>query len=415
MTAWTPIWRVKVAGYTVTDVTISNLSITSGRTDIYSQPVAGYCNVQLINKTNAPYSFDVGTGLTIEVKNSAGTYVPIFGGFLSDYGITVNNAGSLGYTTIISLTALGALSRLPKILDTGVLSKQYDGDQIYNLLTGYLLGAWDDLSASQTWATYNATEKWNQAVNLGLGEIDRPGTYDMIARSSSTSDLYSLVSQIAQSAFGYVYEDSNGNIGYATTTHRQDYLTTNGYVSMDANTAIGKGIAATTRAGDIRNKIVMNYGNNANNHYTYENTQSEALYGVSAQQVTSSIYDTTDAQAVAQRYIGLRAFPYPKFEAISFPLGNPELTNTQRDALIGIFMGMPVDIQNLPINITGGSFQGFVEGWTFQASFNDLRITFNASPVNASLTANKWENVIASEHWNTLSSTMDWLNATVVA
>ena len=93
MTAWSPVWRVKVDGYTVTDVTISNLSITSGRTDIYSQPVAGYCNVQLINKTNTPYSFDVGTGLTIEVKNSTGAYIPIFGGFLSDYGITVNNAG----------------------------------------------------------------------------------------------------------------------------------------------------------------------------------------------------------------------------------------------------------------------------------------------------------------------------------
>ena len=48
MTLWNPNYRVKVNGYTVTGATLSGLSITSGRTDIYSQPVAGYCNLSLI-------------------------------------------------------------------------------------------------------------------------------------------------------------------------------------------------------------------------------------------------------------------------------------------------------------------------------------------------------------------------------
>jgi len=415
MTAWTPVWRVKVDGYTVTNVTIANLTITSGRTDIYSQPVAGYCNVQLMNLTNYDYGFEVGTGLTIEVKNTSGTFVPIFGGFVTDYGIAVNSAGSLGNTTVISLTAVGALSKLPKILDAGILSQDYDGNQIYSLLSNYLLGAWNDISPSQTWAAYDPTETWADAVNLGLGEIDKPGTYTMISRSSNLADLYSMATQIAQSAFGYIYEDANGNIGYASTLHRQNYLTANGYVTLDANSAIAQGIATSTRLGDVRNKLTVAYGNNANSSYTYEIAESESLYGVSAQSATSSIKNTADAEALTQRYIGLRAYPYAKFESINFALGNPELTNTQRDALINIFMGLPVDIQNLPINITGGSFQGFVEGWTFKASFNDLSISFNASPVSFSLTANKWENVIATEKWNTLSGTMDWLNATVVA
>ncbi len=42
MTAWNPVYRVKVNGSTVTGATLSGLTITSGRTDIYSQPVAGY-------------------------------------------------------------------------------------------------------------------------------------------------------------------------------------------------------------------------------------------------------------------------------------------------------------------------------------------------------------------------------------
>lgn len=413
MTAWTPVWRVKVDGYTVTNVTVANISISSGRTDIYSQPVAGYCNIQLTNFNNTIYDFSVGTSLTIEVKDTSGTYIPLFGGYVTDYGIQVNRSGSLGNTTIISLTALGALSKLPKVLDSGVLSKAYDGTQILTLLEGYLRGSWNQLSPSVQWNTYDATETWSQALNLGIGEVDTPGVYEMVARNASTSDLYSLVAQIAQSAFGYVYEDAQGNIGYASSLHRQNYLLDNGYVTLDANKAIGPGISTSEKLGDIRNKITINYGPSGT-AYTYENTQSEALYGTMATQFSSSIHGSGDASAFAQKYIALRAFPYPQFQNITYSLGNPELDNTERDALLNIFMGMPVDIQNLPQNIVDGSFQGFVEGWTFRASFNDLSISFNASPTQASLTANKWENVSVTERWNTLSGTMDWLNATVV-
>ena len=74
-------------------------------------------------------------------------------------------------------------------------------------------------------------------------------------------------------------------------------------------------------------------------------------------------------------------------------------------------MGMPVWLQNLPPNINDGSFPGYVEGWTFRASVNDLSLTFNASPVNFSQVAVKWEQVNAAETWNTLNTSLTWLNA----
>ena len=190
MTAYTPSYKVLVNNVEVTDVTIANLVVTSGRTDINVQPVAGYCQVQLINFNNSSYNFTVGTGITVEVTNSVGTYIPIFGGFISDFTIAVNQAGDLGYTTTATITALGALSKLPRIIDPGQLSQDQDGDQIYSLLSGYLLGQWNEVPAAETWATYNPTETWANAVNIGLGEIDRPGNYDMISRSSNNTDLY---------------------------------------------------------------------------------------------------------------------------------------------------------------------------------------------------------------------------------
>lgn len=411
MTAYTPTYKIQVDGYEVTDVTVANLTITSGRTDINQQPVAGYCQLQLINFDNSSYDFTVGTSLSVQVTDSNDDFVPIFGGYISDFTIQVNRAGSIGYTTTANITALGALSKLPKIIDPGVLSQDYDGDQIYTLLSGYLLGQWNEVPAAQTWATYNPTETWANAVNIGLGEIDQPGDYELIARSSNNTDLYSLCADIANSAFGVLYEDANGNIGYADSTHRQDYLAANGYTTLDANHANGIGLSATTRAGDLRNSFTINYDNNGNQTYTAVDATSESLFGVYAEEYTSRIKHTADAENLADRYIALRAYPYPKFQAITFVLGNPEIDDADRDALINIFLGQPVWIQNLPGNISNGSFQGYIEGWTFRASLNNLSITFNASPISFSQVAVKWEQVNAAETWNSLNTSLTWLDA----
>jgi hypothetical protein len=411
MSAYTPTYKVLVNAVELTDVTLANLTITSGRTDINSQPVAGYCQVQLLNVDNIAYDFTVGTAITIEVTDSVGTFKPIFGGTISDFTTLVNRSGNLQFTTIIQITALGNLAKLTKIIDPGVLSQDEDGDQIYSLLDNYLLGEWQDVPAAQTWAAYDPTETWANAQNLGLGEIDRPGDFLMIARSSQETDLYSLATAIATSALGVLYEDPSGNIGYADSTHRQDYLANNGYTVLDANHANGVGLSVSTRAGDLRNKFAITYGTSGQHVYIAEDAQSIVDYGTYAESFLSRIKDASDAELYADRVIALRSQPYERFQSITFELGNPEIDNSDRDSLINVFLGLPVWIQNLPPNIAEGSFEGFVEGWTFRASLNNLTITLNASPVNFSQVTVKWEDVNPAEAWNTLSPTLTWLNA----
>jgi hypothetical protein len=411
MTAYTPDFKVLINGVELTDVTVADFVITSGRTDIYQQPVAGYCQLQLLNLDNSSYDFNVGSGLAVEVTNSVGAYIPIFGGLISDFTITVNSTGQLGYTTVASITALGALSKLPKNITEGILSQDFDGDQIYALLSDFLVGRWNELSPSETWAAYDPTETWANAANFGLGEIDQPGVYELISRSASDTDLYSLCSAIATSALGVIYEDGSGNISYADATHRQDYLANNGYTTLDANHANGVGLAISTRAGDLRNSFTITYDNNANQSYTAFDLESQALYGLYAESYTSRIKKTDDAEDLADRYIALRANPSAKFQNITFVLGNPEIDDSDRDALINIFLGQPVWVQNLPPNISDGQFQGFIEGWTFRASLNNLTVTFNASPINFSQIAVKWEQVDPAERWNTLNTSLTWLTA----
>jgi len=78
-------------------------------------------------------------------------------------------------------------------------------------------------------------------------------------------------------------------------------------------------------------------------------------------------------------------------------------------------MGMPVNISDLPSNITNGQFQGFVEGWTFSAGYNALYLTLTVSPTAYSLQSTRWNGVDGAETWNTLSPTLEWIDATIVA
>lgn len=414
MTQWTPEWSLTInGGGDYTNVTLANVSITSGRTDIYSQPVAGYASMEIINLDVSPIVIDVNDQVSIKVKDSTGTYVNVFGGYVTDREVSVSTSGTGGINEVIRVTALGALSKLPKALTNGVLSKDYDGNQIYSILEGELFNTWNEVPAALTWNDYNPTTTWANAENSGLGDIDRPGNYELTARSSSATDIYSLVSGLATSGLGYLYENAQGQIGYADSTHRSSYLATNGYVMLSGNHALTANIRTIRRLGDLRNKVTIRY--KANAEQTATDASSISLYGQQAQIIDTTLENGADATSQANFYLGIRAYPQDIFQSISFPLGNPEIDDSDRDALLNVFMGLPVDISDLPANMVNGRFQGFVEGWTFRASYNNLTVTLNVSPTAFSLQSMKWSDVSAAETWNTINSTLDWNNATIVA
>ena len=415
MTVWTPDWKLTVAGVDYTDIAISDIAHQAGRDDIYAQPNPSYLQVQLVALSGQTLPFAINDGLSLQVKNSTGSYVSLFGGDITDITVEVERAGNVATIVSYTLLAMGSLVKLAKEIYNDTLAQDQDGDQIYALLSSVLLGSWSEVPAASTWATYSATETWENAVDLGLGEIDQPGLYTMENRGASPDTVYNIASQIANSAFGYLYEDNNGDIGYADADHRQTYLAANGYVDLDANHALGAGLATTTRSADIRNDIYINYGNNYGSQEVASSAESIQTYGYKAETINSLIHDATDAQEVADRYIAQRAFPLPRFDSITFPITNSEIDNADRDDLLGVFMGMPVNIQNLPTQISSGEFEGYVEGWRWSTRFNELFLTLNVSPVAFSQVAMRWNSVPVVEAWNTLSTTLTWEYATIVA
>lgn len=415
MTVYTPIYRIKVAGTTVTSATLSGLTITSGRTDIYSQPVAGYCNLTLIETSESAIPYEINDAVTIEVQNSAGVYVYLFGGSITDVSIGVYSSGSVATSQKVSIIATGALARLNRAVWTDNLAHEFDGDRISTLLASVLFDTWNEVPAATTWATYDATTTWANAENSGYGEIDTPGDYELHSQTGLNDTVYSLASAAATSGLGYIYEDAQGRIGYADSTHRGEYLSTYGYVDLDGNHAIGPGLQITKKAGDVRNAVTISYDGTSSSTTTDSDPASISLYGQLAAQVTTTLRHLADAQAQAAFYLEIRAYPQYEMKQITFPITNPEIDNSDRDALLNVFMGLPLNIMNLPANMVDGEFQGFVEGWTWIANRNSLSLTLTVSPVSYSLQAFRWNSVPATEYWNTISPTLDWLNATIVA
>jgi len=415
MTVFNPVWRVIIGGTTFTNYALANLTITTGRTNIYEQANAGYVNLELINLDQSIVDIEINDAVTIELQDSTASFVPIFGGTVVELDIGIAASGVVGINQSVKIIALGALSRLPKALTEGVLAKDFDGDQILTILTDLLINSWNEVPAALQWATYNPTEQWQDAQNTGLGEIDTPGNYELANRGSSTINVYSLVSALATSGLGYIYENALGQISYADSTHRSVYLAANGYTDLSAAQALADSLSIQTRAGDIRNEIVLKYGNNSSNEVVDSDATSIGLYGKLAQIITTTIENASDAGDQAAFYLTLRAYPQANFNQITFELTNPEIDDADRDALINIFMGLPLRITDLPLNMASGTYLGFVEGWTWRAAYNSVSVTAILSPLAFSLQAMQWQDVSITEQWNTISNSLTWADALVVA
>jgi hypothetical protein len=83
------------------------------------------------------------------------------------------------------------------------------------------------------------------------------------------------------------------------------------------------------------------------------------------------------------------------------------------DSLIGAFFGMPVLIDNLPSNLLGGTFEGFVENIAVRANPTSVDMTLYITATEFSLSTTTWETVVPSTTiWTGVNATLIWNNAT---
>jgi hypothetical protein len=407
---WLPEWRVTVGDDVYT--TVTSVSFTSGRLDIDRQPTAGYCQVEIINTTGAQFTINVTESITLELKNTSGTYVTVFGGEVSDFNIGVRSPEESGFITYGTVLGVGSLSKLTKAIYNTALAEDLDGAQIAAILGAALNLNWDQVTPTVTWDTYPATTTWNEAETY-LGTVDS-GFYTMIAQAASASaKSQTLADQIATSALGQVYEGKDGDVNYDDADHRSNYLAANGYVALDGSYASPSSIQSTTQIGRIRNSLIYRYGTGYASTYSDSNTDSIASYGLFQKSAESNIKNLADITDISTRELRLRATPQGSLGAITFRLDNPDMPNAMLDSLINVFFGMPVLLNNLPSNLLGGTFEGFVENVAVRATPTYVDMTLYMTATQFSLSTTTWETVIPSDTiWTGVTGTLDWNNAT---
>jgi hypothetical protein len=407
---WLPEWRVTVGDDVYT--TVTSVSYASGRLDIDRQPTAGYCQVTIVNTDNSPFTINVTEPILLELKNSSGTYVTVFGGEVSDFNIGVRSPEEVGFITTGTILGIGSLARLTKAIYNTALAEGLDGAQIAAILGGALNLTWAEVTPTVTWDTYPPTVTWADAESY-IGTIDS-GFYTMIALAANASaKSQTLADQIANSALGQIYEEKDGDVSYDDADHRSNTLSANGYTFLDGAYATPSSITSTTQIARIRNSLIYRYATAYGSTYSTSDTDSIASYGLFERSVDSNIKNLADITDIANRELNLRRVPKGSLGAITFRLDNPDMPSAMLDSLVGVYFGQPVLISNLPSNLLDGTFEGFVENVAVRATPTFVDITLYISATEFSLSTTQWDTVLPSTiTWATTNATLIWNNAT---
>jgi hypothetical protein len=377
---WKPNGTVLIDGVAYTNNTLWNVQITYGRSNVIDQSRAGFASVQLLSTNGTHYNVDLNDSVVIKVKNSSNVDVTVFTGKVTDVKSDINSSGAIGTTVITTVTAVAPFGQMSRIVigDTAY-PKEYDDDRMTRILT---------------------------EAGVTIEVVDTPGVYEFTARSANPTDAYTLATYYAQMAFGYVYETTAGEVGYANESHRLNDVQDNGYWTIPENYILWSGVSSNRTLYNLVNSVLLTYKANAT--VTSSDATSIATYGLVDSKVSTELENSGEAQYQADRYVDIRAVPQTNLSQFSVMLDSSYMSNANLDLFLTIYMGKPIQILNLPNALIDSVYKGFVEGWTL--SFNSVQasITIISTDSSLSIVPTRWQDVSALQKWSDVGATVQW-------
>ena len=406
MPAFIPSFQVTLAGVNYTNIVLNNATITTGRPDIFANTLTGYANLQL-GITGAMPLLDIKDTVNIKATDSTATLVDLFTGEISAINKSVGASGAGGTTLVLQIQAVGSIAKLVRHL-AGFNSypEELDGERIERILQEALFTQWEDLPNTLTWSEVSPTQQW---LDYGVQDIDiiDDGRYDILARTAEVVNAFDLASRTASDGLGYLYETPDGKIGYAGAERRTTTFGTN-QIELDADLLNNTGVQTRLTTTDIINNVYLTYDDPQADVIAINN-QSVENYGIIEQQINTQLADSNQAGEQALRLASLRGTPRESFDVLNVNLVNPNLEDTTRDLLLGVSMDTLVKVSNLPTGlITGNSFEGFVEGWTWILSQKSLELEMRISNSIYSAFEVQWEDYNPTTQWQNLGNDLQW-------
>lgn len=377
--SWNPEATVTIAGTDYTGKALNGVSINYGRTNVWEQARASYATIELINLTDDIQTFNLNDEVVIKVQNSSGIDKTVFTGNLSD----ITNLSAFSSTnvkvSVHRISALGPFAKMSRAITGGNWPKEYDDDRMDRIFT---------------------------AAGVPVDVVDTPGIYEFTSITHIAQDCYNLASYYAGMAFGYIYENTLGEVGFANESRRTIEAQTSGYFQIPSGSILTSGVTSNKTFTDVANDIELEYKANAT--VTGTNATSISNYGIRAMDIITELEQGGQAQDQLDRYLALRSIPRTSLSQFTVQLDVDALSTSQRNTLIELYMGKPIEVQGLPAAIYNGTYKGFVEGWNLTINSQQASLTINSTEAAYSLVPERWQDVLATLEWEDVGAAIQW-------
>lgn len=371
---------VQINGTNYTSETLNGVSINYGRSTIWEQPRAGYASIQVLNLDNSPLAIALNDAVTISVLDSSSNSITVFTGKVQSVTSSIQRLGDSGVTVIHNVTAISPMADMVRVItNTAGFPKEYDDDRLTAILT---------------------------TSGVTIDVVDTPGVYEFTSVAANPADCYYWASYYAQMAFGYIYETTDGKVGYANETRRTLDAAANGYFDIPDDVILYNGVASELNLNNLLNKLRLEYKANAS--VTSQNTGSISTYGEQSGDILTELEDGGEAQLQADRYINLRSTPRTVIRNFTVQLNASTMTSAVLDEMLGIYLGKPIQVHPFPNGIFNGIFQGFVEGWNLTINRLTATLNLNVTEKSLSIAPTRWQDVSPLLQWEDVNPALEW-------
>ena len=377
---WIPNATVTVGAVNYTSETLWNVNIYYGRTSVWEQPRAGYANIEILNTDNTANVFAINDTITIKLKDTSNVDVTVFTGLLTDVNNTISQSGDVGTVVKQTLTAVAPLAFMArKVVGLSAYPEEYDDVRMLAILT---------------------------ECGVDIDIVDTPGVYEFAAHAASPIDGYTQAATFAQMGFGYVYETTDGKVGYANESHRLNEVQDFGYFNIPLDYILAANVSSNETLNDVTNDVLLTYTGGAT--VTATDAGSIAAFGLQSASIQTELANTGEAQYQADRYIAVRSNPLRNLSSFTVQINSEYLTNADIDIFLGMYMGKPIQVASLPTPILATTYTGFVEGWNLSFNQFEAAMTLTSTDSSYSLTPTRWQDVNPAQRWSDVGATITW-------
>lgn len=377
---WDPNCQVTIGGVSYTSDVLDGVNLSYGRQTVWEQPRASFANVRVLTLDETHFDGEINDVLVITADDSSGNPITLFTGNITNIKSTRAAQGSVAGVTIHTVTAVGPFAAMSRaIIGGSSFPKEDDSDRMTRILT-------------------------DSGVTIDV--VDTPAIYELHTRPGESTTGYQLASTTANQIFGYIYETTDGKVGYANQSRRLNDVQDNGYFNIDESYILASNISTERSYTNILNDLILKYKDNAS--VTSSNATSQSLYGLASGIITTPIEDAVDAQNLADFYIATRSLPQTSLSEFTIELGSSFLANADRNELLAVNIGKPISIFVLPNSILNYAYTGFVEGWRFVINKKSCQLSLITSDATLSLVPTRWQDVSAATQWEDVDPVVKW-------